>query len=170
MRKNLVTAFSIIYMVLGLLTFVNSLFPYSSSPGFIVIRFEFVAINLFSLISGVMAFYAGMTMLRLYEFGRKFVIMLLSIRMAANALAIVQFFLYRQDGAWLGLSYLGEQIYRIENRYAYPVLLVVGIIVALLSITFLSQRETKKIFTQEIIDNIDSSTMNSIEVEQDILI
>jgi hypothetical protein len=160
-RKTLVNAISIIYMVLGLLNFSTALFPTFSSSGLFVIK-------LFPLVGGALALYAGLAMLRLSDFGRQFVIILLSIRVLTNVWALF----YLKGGAWLGLNYLGEQIYRIENRYAYPVFLLVWMVVALLTITFLSQRETKTIFTQETADGVDSGEKKSdgIEVESDILI
>jgi hypothetical protein len=158
-RKILVTVISIIYMVLGLWSFANSLFPTSFSSGFFVI-------NLFPLVGGALAFYAGLAMFRLSEFGRKFVVVLLCIRVVINAWLLF----YVKHGAWLGLNYLGEQIYRIENRYAYPGFILVWIVMGLLTITFLSQRKTRKLFTPETTDNVDLNTIDSDSVQTDILV
>jgi len=81
-RKILVAVISLIYMALGLWNFYNSLFPVLSSSGLFVIR-------LFPLVGGALAFYAGLTMFRLNEFGRKLVVVLLSIRVVINALSIL---------------------------------------------------------------------------------
>lgn len=159
MRKILVTVISIIYMIMGLLNFASSLLPTSYSSGYFII-------NIIPLIGGALAFYAGATMLRLNEFGRKFVVALLSTRVALNVWSLF----YLKDGAWLGWYYRGEQIYRIENRYAYPIFLLIWMAIYLLIIIFLSQKETRKIFAPETIDNVNSSDDNSGSVESDILI
>jgi magnesium-transporting ATPase (P-type) len=152
-------------MFLGLASFISALFPVWSQSS------RLFVINVFPLVGGALAFYAGLTMLRLSEFGRKFVVALLSIRVAINTLLLLWLLLYK-NGAWLGVNYFGEQIFRIENRYAYPVLLLAGIVISLLIIIFLFQSETRKIFRPEATDNADAGKSNpdGIEVESDIFI
>ena len=145
-RKILVAVISLIYMALGLWNFYNSLFPVLSSSGLFVIR-------LFPLVGGALAFYAGLTMFRLNEFGRKLVVVLLSIRVVINALFILWL---PKDGAWLGLgNRLGEIIFRMENPYAYQGFLFAWIVIALLTIIFLSQRETREIFVPEATSDVE---------------
>lgn len=141
-------------MILGLEGFASSLIPTWSSSGHF-------GVNLFPLASGILAFYAGLSMLRLSEFGRKLVIALLLIRLTIN----VWVFLHLKTGAWAGLNYFGEQIYRFENRYAYPGLLLAGILTALLTIIFLSQKETRQFFMTESTDDAGSTKMNSDDIE-----
>lgn len=145
-RKIIVTVVALIYMIVGLLNFYNSLFPSLSSSGLFVIR-------VFPIAGGALAFYAGLSMFRLNEFGRKLVIILLSIRMAINALLMFQL---PNAGVWLGVeNRLGEIIYRVESPYAYQGFLFIWIAINLLTIVFLSHSETKKIFVQETIKDIE---------------
>jgi hypothetical protein len=157
-------------MVLGLWSFANSLIPNSSPSGFFIFRMEYMTIDLSSLFGGALAFYAGMTMLRLNELGRQFVVVLLSIRVAINSLGILLWFASLKKIAGSALFYQGEQIYRIDNPYAYPIVLLIWIVFVLLIITFLTQRETKKLFAPEATDSVDPNNGNSDNVESDILI
>ena len=136
-RKTSVALIALIYMIIGFLNFFYSLFPTLSSSGLFVIK-------IFSLVGGALAFYAGLIMLRFNEFGRKLVIFLLSARIIMNAVA---FFQLPKEGAGLGIeNNFGEMIYRVQNPYAYQGLLLILTVVAVLTITFLSHKETKEIF------------------------
>lgn len=163
LRKTLLNIISIFYMILGLVNCFNSLFPnWPSDP---------LAIYLFPLLGSALTFYAGLTMLRLSDIGRKLIIALLSLRVAINTLVIL-WLLFDNKDVWFDLYYFGEQLYRIENRYTYLGLLLVGVVVALLTIMFLSQKETRKFFDQETIAVSDSGKVISdgVEVESDVLI
>jgi hypothetical protein len=136
-RKTIIAVIAVIYMVLGLLNLYNALVSALFSSGLFVVQ-------LFPLVGGVLAFYAGLNMLRLNEFGRKLVVLLLSVRVVINVLFV---FRLPREGAWLGVANrLGEIVYRVESPYAYLGFLLVWIAVALLTIVFLSQKETKQIF------------------------
>lgn len=138
-RKTLVAVIALVYMVTGLLRFCNSWAPTPS---------ELYVFNFYALIGGVLALYAGFAMLRLNELGRKLVVILLSIRVIMNLLLILRVI---QVGTELGVeNRFREIVYRIENPYAFPVFLVVWIIIAVLAILFLSQKETKAIFVPEV--------------------
>ncbi len=92
-------------------------------------------------------------MFRLNEFGRKLVVILLSIRVVINVLFILEL---TKDGAWLGIeNRLGEIIYSIESPYAYQGFLLVWIVIALLTIIFLSQSETREIFMPEVTKDVE---------------
>src|SRR5688572_16323728 len=137
-RNFLVAAIALIYMVLGLLSFCNSWTPSSS---------ELFVINPFSLVGGLLALYAGFAMFRLNEFGRKLVVILLSIRVIINLLLVLRVL---QADAGLGVeNRFGELIYQIESPYAFQGFLLVWSVIALLMIVFLSQKETKEIFVPE---------------------
>ena len=145
-RKISVVTISLIYMFIGLLNVYYSLIPVLSSSGTFVIR-------LFPLVGGALAFHAGLTMFRLNEFGRKLVIFWLFIRVIINILSIL---LFLKDGTGFRVeNYFGETIYRIENPYALPGFLLAWMLIALLTIIFLSQKETKAIFAPEATKNVE---------------
>ncbi len=59
----------------------------------------------------------------------------------------VAFFQLPKEGAGLAIeSNFGEVIYRAQNPYAYQGFLLVMTVVAVLTIVFLSHKETKEIF------------------------
>ncbi len=139
-RKIIVAVIALIYMVLGLLNFYNSLFSSLSSSDMFVLR-------LFPLVGGALAFYAGLTMFRLNDIGRQLVVVLLFMRVLINALYFLR---VPTNDAWLGIeNHLGEIIFRIESPYAFQGFLVAWIVIALLTIILLLQSETKKIFVPE---------------------
>ena len=135
-RRIFVAAIALIYMVLGLLNFYNSLFPTLSSSGLFLLR-------PFSLVGSALAFYAGLTMFRFNEFGRKLIVILLALRIGMNAWLL--FGWSKGDGLAVE-NRLGEIIYRIESPYAFPGFFVGWILIGLVMIIFLSQKETKEIF------------------------
>jgi hypothetical protein len=136
-RRRLVGVIALVYMGMGFLNFFSSLLTTVSPAGLFVIR-------VFPLVGGALAFYAGLSMFSLSEFGRKLVILLLVIRVAINTVLL---WWLPKNGAWLGVeNRLGEIIYTIESPYAYPGFLLVLIVVSLLTIIFLSHKETKEIF------------------------
>jgi len=93
-------------MIIGFLNFFYSLFPTVSSSGLFVIK-------VFPLVGGALAFYAGLSMFRLNEFGRKLVILLLSIRIVINAVLLLRL---SPDTAGLGIeNRLGEIINKIQS-------------------------------------------------------
>src|SRR5262245_2056876 len=115
-RKTLVTIMALIYMVTGFANFFSSLLSAASPSGLLVIR-------IVPLVGGALAFYAGLNMFRLKEFGRKFVVLLLSIRVALNTLLLLRL---PSSGAALAVeNQLGEIIYRIQSPYAYQGFLLV---------------------------------------------
>jgi hypothetical protein len=58
----------------------------------------------------------------------------------------------RQSQCKLGVeNRFGEMVYRIEIPYAFQGFLLVWTIIALLTIIFLSQKETKAIFVPEVV-------------------
>ena len=137
-RKTLVAATALIYMITGLLSFCNSWTPSSS---------ELLVFNFYLFVGGVLALYAGFAMFRLNEFGRKLVVIMLSIRVIVNVLLVLRVL---QAGVGSGIeNRFGEIIYQIRSPYAFQGFLLIWIIIALLMIIFLSQKETKAIFVSE---------------------
>jgi hypothetical protein len=148
-RRTLVAAIALIYMILGLVNFCYSWSPRSSSP-------ELFVFSLFPLVGGALAIYAGLAMFRLSEFGRKLVVILLSIRVGINVWTMWRSIPYLENGARFGImNDLGEIVYRAESPYAYQGFLLVWLILALLVIIFLSQRETKEIFVPEVAKDVE---------------
>ena len=139
MRKKMVTALSLIYIINGFWDIGIFLYPLSISP-------KSIQLDLAPLISGVLALYVGFYLLKFDEFGRKLAIFLLCARVAINSYFILWFLPHRGGVVRSGLYFLEKEIYRIANPYASEVFLIVWILLALLAIFFLSQRETKKIF------------------------
>ncbi|PKO14415.1 MAG: hypothetical protein CVU39_14265 [Chloroflexi bacterium HGW-Chloroflexi-10] len=83
---------------------------------------------------------------KLDEFARKSVVVLLFVCVSVNLYLLVRL-LFRKDGAVSsGLYFLDKEIHRFANPYDPKIFLAASIIVALLTIAFLSQRETKKLF------------------------
>ncbi|PKO13443.1 MAG: hypothetical protein CVU39_18735 [Chloroflexi bacterium HGW-Chloroflexi-10] len=136
-RKKLINALSIIFIISGLWDIV--LFFYSA-----VISAGHLEIN--RLIWGALAPYIGFHLFKLDEFARKSVVVLLFVRVSVNLYLLVRL-LFRKEGVVSsGLYFLDKEIHRFANPYAPKVFLAASIIVVLLTIGFLSQRETKKIF------------------------
>ena len=139
-RKTLVAVIALIYIVTGIFSFCNSWTP---SPS------EVFVFNFYALVGGVLALYAGFAMFRLNELGRKLVVILLSIRVIINLLLVLRVL---QNGTGLGVeNRFGEIVYRMESPYAFQGFLLVWIIIAALTIVFLSQNKTKEIFVSEVI-------------------
>ena len=141
-RKKLTTALSIIYIINGLWGIGVFLYPLASTP-------KSIELDLAPLMSGVLALYVGFYLFKFDEFGRKLVIFLLYLRVAINSAFMVWAFSRQKEVVESGLYFLEEQIYRLDNRYAFQIFLFVWIMIALLVIVFLSQSETKKIFLSE---------------------
>ncbi len=138
-RKILVAVIALIYMILGVMSLCYSWGP--SSSGVLVL-------NWLSLVGGALAIYAGFAMFRLNEFGRKLVVLLLSIRVVMNIFMIL--WVLRQ-GPGLGIQdRFGEIVYRIVSPFVFQGFLLLWILFAILMIIFLSQSETRAIFTPEV--------------------
>jgi hypothetical protein len=139
-RKTLINALSIIYIFTGLWHILIFLHLSTVLTGFI-------NFDLTRLVGGVLALYVGFHLLRFDEFGRKLAVFLLCVRVAINSYFLVWFLTHREGVVSTGIYFLKQEIYRIANPYASEVFLVAWILVALLTIVFLSQGATKKIFT-----------------------
>ena len=73
---------------------------------------------------------------------------LLSIRVILDVLLVLRVL---QHSPELGIeNRFGEIVYRIESPYAFLGFLLAWIIIALLTIIFLSQNETKALFVSEV--------------------
>ena len=141
-RKRMITVLSVIYIINGLWGIGVFLYPLSLSP-------RFIELDLAPLVGGVLALYVGFYLFKFDEFGRKLAIFLLYVRVAINSAFMVWAFSRQKEVVESGLYFLEEQIYRLDNRYAFQIFLFVWIMIALLLIVFLSQSETKKIFLPE---------------------
>jgi hypothetical protein len=143
-RKMLIAVIALIYLISGILSFCNSWTPSSS------VLFNF---NFYRFVGGVLALYAGFAMFRLNEFGRKLIVILLSIRVIMNVLLVLRVL---KVGDGLGVeNRFGEVIYRIESPYVFQGFLLAWILVAMLTISFLSQKETKAIFAPEVTKDVE---------------
>jgi hypothetical protein len=139
-RKRMVAALSIIYIINGLWDI--GIFLYlSSAPS------RSTNLDITPLIDSALAIYVGFQLLQLREFGRKFAIVLLYIRMAINLYFILWFPFHRESFISSSLYFLDKEIYHIANPYASEVFLFVWVLIASLTIAFLSQGEIKKLFT-----------------------
>jgi hypothetical protein len=137
-RKILVSVIALIYMILGFMTFCNSWGI--SSSGALILRW-------LALVGGALATYAGFAMFRLNEFGRKLVVLLLSIRVVINILLILRVL---QNGPGLGIDdRFGEIVYRIDSPFVFQGFLLLWSLIAVLMIIFLSQNKTRAIFAPE---------------------
>ena len=140
-RKRLVTALSILYIMSGLWSIVIFLDRASVSAGAI-------NLDLTRLIGGTLALYVGFHLFRFEELGRKLAILLSSVRVAINMGFIAWSFL-QEDALGSALYFLEKQIYHLDQPYAFQIFLFVGVLLAVVTIVFLSQSETKKIFMFE---------------------
>jgi hypothetical protein len=152
-RKILIVLISLIFILGGLWNIVEFFAPILSAPGQIVLK-------IVPLVGGVLGLYAGLGLFRNHEFGRKFVLVLLYIRVAINALMISWWFYTMKSSAWLRVRIFDEEIYRFGNPYAYPVVFFAWIVIALLAIIFLSQKETRRIFAPETTRDDNSDIIN----------
>jgi hypothetical protein len=138
-RKTLVTALSIIYLLNGFWhigVFLSSLIGSSKS----------IELDLTRLMGGVLALYVGWYLFKLEEFGRKLAIFLLWVRVGINLYFMVWLLLHQESAVSSGLYFLDKEIYRIANPDASEIFLVVWMLIALLTIVFLSQGETRRLF------------------------
>ena len=145
-RRKLIIALSILYVLDGLWDLGIFLYQ-SSSPS------RPVYLDVTPLISGILALYVGFQLSQLHEIGRIVAIGLLYIRVAINLCFMVWFLIHREGVVSTGLYFLKRELYRINNPYVSEVYLLAGVLVALLLIAFLSQRETKRLFLPEISDD-----------------
>ncbi|MFT3890780.1 MAG: hypothetical protein QM730_04030 [Anaerolineales bacterium] len=138
-RRKLIGALSILYIIGGLWDIILFLHLASVTPGFI-------NLDLTWLIGGTLALYIGFQLLKLAEFGRKFAIGLLYVRVAINLYFIVWLMSRQQEIVSSSWYFLDKEIARIANPYASEIFLTIWIVFALLTIVFLSQQETRRIF------------------------
>ena len=106
-----------------------------------------LTLNLFAILIGAVSLWSGIYLFRLDEFGRKFAIGLLSLRISYNALFII-WALFQSDFSFV-VIYFGKPLFVSESPYTFAVSLGVWILIAVAIILFLLQRETKMIFLPE---------------------
>jgi hypothetical protein len=162
-RKVLVVVISIAYLSLGLWNLGDFFSPILFSSGVIVYK-------LFPLVGGTLGLIAGLNLLRLNEFGRKFVLFLLYIRAAINTFAIIWIVFIQEPSNTFELTFFGKSFFQSGNHFIGAGIMFVWLVIALLTAVFLSQEETKKIFSLSTIDNVDSKDDNSDNIESEILI
>jgi hypothetical protein len=142
-RKILVRVIAITFMALGVWSVRAFFLP-------LFVASLHATLNLGDIIVGIFLFSAGVNLFKFKEFGRKFALFLLYIRVAINSLFVFLSFAYWKDITGLNISFLEQPIYHTENRYIYQAVLFAWTIIVLLTIAFLSQRDTKKMFVPDI--------------------
>jgi hypothetical protein len=162
-RKLLVVIISMVYISLGLWNLGDFFFPILFPSALIVYK-------LFPLVGGTLGLIAGLNLLRLNEFGRKFVLLLLYIRMAINTFAIIWIILIQGPNNTFALTFFGKAFFKSGNHFIGAGIMFAWLVIALLTAAFLSHHETKKIFALAIVDNVDSNDKNSDNIESEILI
>ncbi len=109
-----------------------------------------ISLNLLIIIVGIVEFRAGINLFKLNEFGRKFVIFLLYLRIAYNSFFIVWAF-FQKDFSFV-VGYFNKPFFVSNSVYTWAVTLIVWLLIALCTIIFLSRRKTKVIFSSETTD------------------
>jgi hypothetical protein len=96
----------------------------------------------------------------LNNFGRILVLGLLSIRVLINALEILWLLLFPQFSFAIGIRpFYGEPFFETENPYLVAIILFLWLVIALLTLIFLTQKETKNIFMSEVMQKAGSTTV-----------
>jgi len=143
-RKLLVKIIASFYMAQGLWDIGTFFLPIFTSP-------RPVSLNLFAILTGALRIWAGIYLFQLSEFGRKYTIGLLSLRIAYNLFFIVWAFL--QSDFSFTANFFSKPIFESKNVYPFVLALFVWLLIALGVIIFLSQKKTKAIFVFETINS-----------------
>jgi hypothetical protein len=136
-RKLLVKIIATFYLAQGLWDIGAFFLPMVTSP-------SLLSLNLFTVVVGALELWAGIYLLQLSEFGRKYTIVLLALRMAYNFFFIVWAFL--QSDFSFTINYFNRQIFESKSIYPFVFTLLAWSLIALFAIIFLGQKQTKAIF------------------------
>ena len=152
-RKLLIRVVSIYFMAMGLWNISAFFFPIFVAP-------KPTSLNLFILLLGILLFRAGSNLFKLNNFGRILILGLLSIRVLVNALGIFWSLLFPRYSFFIAIGSLnGEPFFKSENPYLIATILFAWLVMAVLTIIFLAQSETKKMFVSEVVLDEDSRTL-----------
>ena len=105
------------------------------------------SLNPVVILAGALGIWASIYLFQLSEFGRKYVIFLLSLRIAYNGFFIV-WALFQNDFSF-ALNFFSKPIFEFKSVYPFVLTLFIWLIIALGTIIFLSQKQTKVIFMSE---------------------
>jgi hypothetical protein len=139
-RKLLVRIIACFYLAQGLWAIGTFFSPIFMSP-------RGATLELSTILGGALGLWAAIYLFKLDEFGRKFAIILLSLRVAGN-LAFVVWSLFQEDLTF-ALTYFGTMFFKAESVYPLVIYLMAWAGMALAALLFLMQKETKVIFVSE---------------------
>jgi hypothetical protein len=141
-RKIVLRAIAIIFMALGLWylgLFFWPLIDVTADKN----------LNPVYLVFTAFLFQSGFDLFRLKESGRKLVLFLLSIRAIVN-LSLLAWSLFPQsDNFSFFIIFLGKPFLNSENLSLFVVIILAWVLVVLLMMAFLLQRETREIFVSK---------------------
>jgi hypothetical protein len=139
-RKLLVKIIASLYMTQGLWDIGVFLAPIFAFP-------NPINLNWFIIFVGIVEFRAGINLFKLNEFGRKFVIFLLYLRIAYNSFFTIWAF-FQKDFSFV-IGYFNKPFFTSNSVWTWAVTLIIWLLIALGTILFLSQRKTKMIFSSD---------------------
>lgn len=139
-RKLLVKIIASFLIAQGLWDIGTSFVPIFTSAGT-------ASLNLFAILRGALGMWAGIYLFQLSEFGRKFAMILLSLRIAYN-LFFIGWALIHGDLSFT-IDYFNRPMLESKSVYLIVLTLFVLLLITLGVIIFLSQKKTKAFFVSE---------------------
>jgi len=116
------------------------------------------------LVMGILFFLAGWNLFRLKEGGRAFTFWLLFVALVWNLL-LLGLILPFDSNFGVSMKFFGKPILNSKDNYTSTIISLSALFAINLSIVvFLSQRETKKIFLSEAVDNVGSTRNEQIKL------
>ena len=147
-RKRLVRIIGIFTIIIGLSQFWSFFSPFFDSS-------KSKVLNPVLIVIGILFFLSGWGLFRLYEFGLELAFWLWLFNLPGSILTIVFLLPPQKSDFTFLVNFLGQPI---------TIFLCILMIVNLLIVIFLGQRETKNIFSREVANNI----VSKANVEQEL--
>jgi len=118
-----------------------------------------ITIKVFPFIGGILEFFAGISLFKLEEAGRKMILILSSISVIVGVLFISWMLFFWKDGSsGSAIYFLDDPIFETESRLLSAGIHFAFLVIPLFIIMFLSQKGTKMLFIHEETNNLDADT------------
>lgn len=148
-RKIIIYIISVFVMVLGVNQVAETILPLFDST-----QPKNLFVIIVSLISGTFTFFMVWRLIRLNELGRKLVLWLVFVPLTGVALIVFILILPPNSHFAIHIRLLGKLLFDSENNYFLSIIFMFAVLVInLMALFFLGQKETKKIFLPEKADN-----------------
>lgn len=118
------------------------------------------SLNLVYLVYTSFLLQAGWWLFNLKDMGRNLVIFLLSLRAIANSVVLGWFFLQDKSDFSVVVNFLGKPFFNSEDPLSFVSIEVIWFFIVVAMIMFLSQKETRQIFSSD--DGISQSQAEAI--------